>query len=133
MPLFPPVASLALLATTTATGYTLANGTGTILSWTAPSDGNLHRVTLFAVKSVTTGETGGQITFGSLSGAGNGHLNPDNAANWATVFPGGQSAGGRSLNGVPELIIGAGNTVYLYQSSALSGGATTLWAEIWGS
>jgi hypothetical protein len=120
-----------LVATTGVTGYTLVNATKTILSWTAPNDGNLHRVTLFATKSVTSGETGGAVTFGSLSGAGNGHLTPDGDFGWATVYTGGNSTACYPLATPPELIVGPGNTIFLYQESALSAGASVLYAEIW--
>ena len=42
------VTGMAKLAGTAAAGYTLVNSTGTIISWTAPNDGAMHRVLLFA-------------------------------------------------------------------------------------
>jgi hypothetical protein len=124
---------LSVAAATTTAGYTLVNATGTILTWTAPNDGKLHRAKLFYTEHVSSGKTGGGITFGSLSGAGNGTLTPDGAAGWQTVMGGGESAGARGSENVTELIVGAGNTIFLYQNSALSAGAAVAWAEIWAS
>jgi hypothetical protein len=126
-------APMTVVAATTTAGYTLVNATGTILTWTAPNDGKLHRAKLFYIEHVTSNKTGGGITFGSLSGAGNGTLTPDGAAGWQTVQAGGEAAGARAAENVMELIVGAGNTIYLYQNSAMSAGASVAWAEIWAS
>lgn len=122
------VAGMTQLATAGAPGYALVNGTGNILTWTAPNDGNLHRVLVSAVKHVTSAETGGQIQV-SLT------LPDAFAGGLLTLFNGGQGSGLQTPNaaGLSVMFVEAGTTVTLKQSSALTAGATTLWAEIWGS
>lgn len=122
------LAGLTLLATTGAAGYALVNGTGNILTWTAPNDGALHRVFVFATKHVVTTETGGQVQTALTL--------PDGfAVSGVGIFTGGQGAGIQtpSTTGNSALFAEAGTTVTVKQTSALSAGASTLWAEIWGS
>ena len=115
--------TLALQATTGTGGFTLANSTPDIITWQCPSDGGLHRVLVSGTKSITSGETGGAVTFTGTA--------VDGSALSVTAFAGGASTGTAvSLQG---FIIKAGTTVKVHQQSALSGGASQLWAEIWGS
>jgi hypothetical protein len=118
---------ITLLAATPVAGYALVNGTGNILSWTAPNDGKLHRVFINAVLVVSSGETGGEldVSFTDPSGASRQFL-------W--VGPN-QSAGftGPATLDRSVFLVQAGTTVTLLQQTALTGGASTLWAEIWGS
>lgn len=120
-----------LLASTGAAGYSKTNSTANILSWTAPSDGNLHRAMCFYASHVTVAETGGQVTFGSQSTGGGGTL-IDSSAGWATVDNGGNGTGLRASQNVSYLMVAAGSTIYLYQATALTAGTTKLFAEIWG-
>lgn len=118
---------LTLLAATSLSGYALVNGTGTIISWTAPSDGALHRFIVFSNKVVTSTETGGQIQVAFTDAA--------SVSVTTTPFGGGQGtgfqvSGNTALGGC---FVPAGTTVTVKQSSALTAGASTLWAEIWGS
>lgn len=114
---------LYIVATTGTTGYTLVNGTGNILTWTAPSDGNLHRVVLFADLDVSSGTTGGAIQLTYTNQAGDSQS--------VTELSGTQSGGAhRAFDG---MLVKAGTTVTLAQSSAMTGGAATLTAEIWGN
>jgi hypothetical protein len=115
---------MTLLAATPVTGYTLVNGTGTILTWTAPADGNMHRVLLTVEQVVTSLETGGAVTWTYKTMDGTSHV--------PTVLAGGSAAGASITNAIMYLVP-AGVTVTLAQSSALSAGAATVWAEIWGS
>lgn len=121
---FAGPAPLQLQATTGVNGFGLQNATPDILTWTAPSDGEQHRATIFASLEVTSAETGGTVvadwTF--PSGSGNGIV----------LAAGGQAAGNNATNPV-EVILGAGTTVTVRQSAALTAGAATIWAEIWGS
>lgn len=119
------------VASTGPAGFAMINGTATILSWTAPSDGLLHRVKILMVGHVTSGMTGGQIQISRVV--------PDGFANTVTVANGGTGAGG-ILNAGPgayddsaSFLIGAGTTISLKQTSALTAGAVTLFAEIWAS
>jgi hypothetical protein len=117
---------LVMVAGTGIAGFALQNGTPTILSWTAPNDGLLHRVTLFGLIHVTSLETGGQVSmqyFGPFGGA---------TAHTSTILAAGLAAdtGGQAANffNVP---VGPGTTVTVAQTSALTAGAATLWAELW--
>lgn len=119
-------AGLTLLATTGAAGYTLVNGTGNILTWTAPSDGALHRVLTFANKHVSSAETGGQVQITVTL--------PDGTPGTGQLFAGSQGTGWQTASGVALwAFIQAGSTVTIKQSTALTAGTSVLWAELWGS
>jgi len=122
---YPQSPVLALQAATPAAGFALQNGTPTILTWTAPNDGNLHRFAIYGNTVITSTETGGAIhitwtppTAGSSTSAG--------------TDSGGTAAGIKNWTVVTG-IVAAGTTVTLSQSSALTAGAATAFAEIWGS
>ncbi len=119
--------ALTQLATTGNSGYTLINGTGTILTWTAPNDGNLHRVLIFGEINVTSLETGGQINVAYTDVSG--------AAQNQQLLAAGLNIGVTSFNSLPRqmIMIKPGVTVNLTQASALTGGASVLYSEIWGS
>lgn len=121
---FGTVPAMNLLASTGAAGYTLVNGTGTILSWTAPADGNMHRVLLMYSQHVTSAETGGLIQLATVT--------PDGGAHSYTV-QGGGSGTGFSQGSQTTYMVQSGSTVTLSQTSALTLGAAVFWAEIWGS
>jgi hypothetical protein len=116
---------MTLLAATAVAGYTLVNGTGNIITWTAPNDGNLHRIFLAYTIHITSAETGGQITLAWNA--------PDGGVASHTVTAAGTAAtvGGGSL--IMGVIVEAGQTVTLSQATALTAGAAVLWAELWGS
>lgn len=113
---------LGLLATTAEAGFALQDATPTILTWTAPSDGKLHRIICFLTGYVSAAETGGAITLDTV-------LPDGNAAN-PQMMPGGAAAGPVAASALR--MVGAGETVSLVQSSALTAGAATVWAELWG-
>jgi hypothetical protein len=115
--------ALLLQAATPAGGYTLVNGTGNVVTWTAPSDGQVHRVMVLASLSVTSVATGGTISVA--------YTTPDGQAHTSSVFATSQSAGGH-LQQLP-VIMQAGTAVTVSQSAALTAGAAALWAELWGS
>lgn len=114
-----------LLATTGAAGVAKVNGTPNMLSYTFPNDGQAHRLSLYATQLVTSAETGGAVVLSYVDPSGN------NVAN-SSVFNAGAGAGG-SNGTVKNVPVQAGSTATLKQSSALTLGATTVWAEIWGS
>lgn len=120
----PTAGPLALVATTDITGYTLVNGTGQILSWQTPNDGQMHRVLVFCTVNITSAETGGGIQAASSPPGTGSHLN--------TVDAGGHGAG---VTYAPpaELIAGPNTTVVVNQSSALTVGAAVAFIEVWGS
>lgn len=113
------------VASTGTTGYTLVNGTGNILTWTAPNDGQMHRVVVIGQVKVTTNQTGGAIglTFtypdGSSSATG-------------SVNGGGSNAGYHGLANV-VFLVAPNTTVTLAQTSAQSAGAAIGWFELWAN
>jgi len=114
-----------LAATTGLAGFALQDATPVILGpWTAPADGNLHRFTVALMLHVTSALTGGGI-------------NVDLSA------PDGTAVSGYSLESVDSVgvhpsaspvifLIEPGSSVELVQAAAVTAGAATLWAEIWG-
>jgi hypothetical protein len=113
-----------LQATTGINGIALVNGTPNILTWTAPNDGQMHRVQLIAQVNVTSLETGGQVTlqFTDLT----------STLQSRQMIAGGQAAGFSPLTSENAFLVKPGTTVFLTQT-ALTGGAATIWAELWGS
>lgn len=122
-PGIPPQTSWQLLASTGIAGFTLVNGTPNVITWTAPNDGNMHRVLAILVKHVTSNETGGQV-------AVNGQT-PDGIGLTPSPFAGGQASGTYQASSV--LLVPPGASVTVKQNSALTVGATSLWAELWGA
>ncbi len=124
-PLLPAwVPALNLQAATPLAGYQLINGTGTIISWTTPNDGQLHRVLLLYNQHVTSGETGGQIQITTTT--------PDSGTHAYTIENGG-SGTGFSQGSNTAYLVAPNTAVTVAQSSALTAGAAVFWAEIWGS
>lgn len=116
---------MGLLAATPLAGVPLINGTQVLCTWTAPNDGQMHRVMAFASLLVTSPETGGAVNLSVTLPA------PGAGANDA-LFNGGAAAGSQmSYN--PGSLVQPGSTVTVNQATALTAGAATLWAEIWGS
>jgi hypothetical protein len=110
-------------ASTPVGGYTLINGTGNILTWTAPNDGALHRFTANGTQHVTSTETGGIIQVAFTA--------PDGTASTFNLFAGGSGAGVTAGTGSRH--VQAGTTVTVSQSSALSGGAAKVWIDLWAA
>ena len=116
---------IGLQATTGASGFALQNGTPNILTWTPPNDGAVHRVVLVATLTVATTESGGRIdcTFS----------NPANAATTVAGVIAGALSGGDSYGpSMMSFTVAGGTAFVLKQGVALTAGAATLWAEIWG-
>ena len=113
-------------ASTPAAGFALQNGTPVIITWTAPNDGKLHPVLVVAALDVTVAETGGAVGVTVAAGAGLGVTNP--------IFAGGKGIGNYqgADSGVPDtnLVLGPGQTVTVAQTSALTLGAATVFAQI---
>lgn len=111
-------------ASTGLPGFALVNGTPNIVSWTAPNDGQMHRVMLVGLMNVALAETGGQITLN--------YTDPGGAVHSRTIWAAAQAAGVQypTLAIVP---VAPGTTVTLAQASALTAGASTVWAELWAS
>jgi hypothetical protein len=113
------------VASTGVAGFALQNATPTILTWTAPNDGQMHRVLVLGEVKVTGAQTGGAV---SLT-----FTYPDGSASpVASVNAGGSGAGYHGLaNNV--FLVAPGTTVTLAQTSAQTAGAATLWAELWAA
>jgi hypothetical protein len=117
------VPGFGLLATVTGTSYALVNGTGTIVSWSAPSDGNLHLVFMPAVLHVTSAETGGAITYSYTLPDG---TTQSGESLYAASTGTGIHAAGGSFYCEP------GSTFTVSQSSALTAGVAVLFLQLWG-
>jgi len=77
-----------------------------------------------AIQSVTSGETGG---------ACNATLTmPDGNPYSPQIFGGNAGLGGHNMN-FSVYVIKAGSVFAVTQTGALSGGAATMWVELWGA
>ena len=106
-------------------GYTFVNGTGTIISWTAPNDGLLHRAFFYGYTHASATMTGGQINYAFTDPGGN-------AFTGIELIPAGITTGNFQENLV-FLPVEANTTVTISQGTAMTGGAAKGWFEIWGS
>lgn len=123
MPLFIPQGWV-LQATTGLAGFALQNATPTFLNWNVPNDGQLHRALIVGTINVTLAETGGTLQQAYTDPAAN--------AIFSQIDAGGHAAG--AFQFTAKLVsVQAGTPVGIRQSVALSAGAATVWAEIWGS
>lgn len=120
-----PLTSLA--ATPFPAGFALQNATPTLFSYTTPNDGKEHRVQVFGSQATTVAETGGgvSITFTDPGGT------PRNI----TVFSGNVGVGIQTSGSVVgnAFTVAPNTVVSLVQSAALTLGAATVYAELWGS
>ncbi len=115
---------MTLLAATPVAGFALQNGTPTIITWTAPNDGALHRVLVLTTLHVTSTETGGQVNLTATL--------PDGTAVSSNIVNSGQATG--VIARASSACFAEVNTaVSVVQQTALTAGAAVLWAEIWGS
>ncbi len=114
---------LARQATTGTTGYALVNGTGNIITWAVPNDGNLHTLLIIATLHVTVNEVGGQLAVSWTL--------PDNTSFLSNFLSASAAAGVAPT--VFTATVKAGATIALTQNTALTGGTATVWAEIWGA
>jgi hypothetical protein len=53
-------------------------------------------------------------------------------AGTVTIYSGASGTGVPAIQQPSQVIVAAGSTVTLQQSSALTAGAATVWAELWG-
>ena len=118
-------AALQQQATTGTSGYALVNGTGNIITWTAPNDGNAHRAEVFFSSDVTSAATGGQIAVGFTV--------PDGTTVVKQILAASQSQAGYPAATQINVMIKAGSTISVQQYTALTAGAQTVWAELWAS
>ena len=116
--------ALALLATTGAAGFALQNGTPTIMTWTAPNDGALHRVIVIGELLVSSNETGGQVSMNFTDPGGTG-------GRAVTLVAAAQSTGLAAVAFSARTV--EANTAVTVTQTALTVGAAILYAELWGS
>lgn len=114
---------MTLVETTGTAGYALVNGTGAILSWTAPADGNPHRVMVLGEMWVTTLEVGGliqaQFELPDGSSSANGSL-------FQAALAAGFHGPANTL-----FMIEPGSTFTVEQASALTSGASKVYLDLW--
>lgn len=113
------------VATTGPSGIALADSTSTLISWTAPDDGQMHRVQFYAIEVVSSVMTGGIVYINVTY--------PNGTAKGVEIFPAQTSAGQYLLGSDCNYLIEAGTTASVVQDTALTAGAATVYAEIWGS
>jgi hypothetical protein len=120
-----PRTALTRVGSTGLAGFTLVNGTPTIITWTPPNDGNPHVVLIFGEVRVITALTGGNvgINFGYPDGS---------AVPQATVYGGGGAAGFHALSNV-TFAVQPGQVVTIVQSAAATAGSAVVWLEVWAS
>lgn len=126
MGVYTPASSgggLPVVAKTTPNGTALVNGTPTILSWTAPNDGQLHVATYAFAIDVTVLQTGGAVTVNWTSQGVAHNFQP--AAGGLAVGAYYTNAGATS-----QFTVDPGTTVSIVQSSAQTAGAATVAAAI---
>ena len=118
------------VASTGVDGFALQNGTPTILSWTAPSTGGLRTAQVSGYLDVTSQETGGTLLV-VLKNPGSTQL-----LDAIFISGGGTAPGVYWPNGadvVFPLAVLPGYSVELVQSSPLTAGAATVFAQIFAS
>lgn len=123
--LLAALGGLVLQAATAAAGFALQNATPSILTWTAPADGNNHRVVIVCSEHVTSAITGGVVQASITT--------PDGGAGViANSLLGGGVAAGFRAPAFSGIVVESGSTVTIEQTTAMTAGAATVWAEIWG-
>lgn len=111
-----------LVGTTGAAGFALQDATPTIIGpVNVPNDGNLHRATVVWGLNVTSAETGGAVAM-EYTGPGGNAVTPQLSA-------GGAGAGETGTQF--DRVVKPGSTVSVVQTSALTAGAATGYAELW--
>lgn len=114
------------VATTGTGGFALTNGTPNILTWTAPSDGQMHQVLCTGQRLVSSALTGGLVRLTMV--------NPDGTTFDRDMWVAGETNTFPVPVQAPScFLVQPGSTVTLHQTSAVTAGAATVWAEIWGS
>lgn len=111
-----------LVATTGIVGFNLAATSGDIITWTAPNDGNMHRVMTIVEMHVTSALTGGQVQAV--------HNPPDGGSYNAQIIAANSAAGYHNISN-PVYLVAPGGTFAVHQGSGVSAGAGVVWAEIW--
>ena len=97
------------------------------MQWTAPGDGRMHMVVCPVLQYVSSAETGGAVKLEATTSQG--------PVQQVIVFAGGSGTGvGGSTNGeLLTILVEPGQAISLQQTSALTGGAATVWAQLWAA
>lgn len=125
----PTSSGLGLEASTPAAGTALINGTQTILSWTAPNDGQKHFASVTFASIVTSAMTGGACQLNWTFNGENFNLVIGSSGLGVGNYYWNVTA---DVNALLPLFVDAGSTVTVTQTSALTAGACHLFAGIWG-
>ena len=125
MTLTPATQQFQLLASTGIAGFAKINGTPTILQWTTPNDGAMHRVVVLADETVTVAETGGGI--GVVLTAPGGGVQ----TNTTIIFAGTKAIG--TYHSIDGMLVAPGTTLQITEGTALTAGTSTVWIEVWGT
>lgn len=123
--------ALRKVADTTAAGTALTNGTPTILTWTAPADGNLHTAVISFTLDVSSAMTGGELasTVSAFAGARSYAGQASQPSLGTGLYPG----NGTNSSIPTTLTVPPGGTVALKQFTALTAGAATVYAQMWAA
>lgn len=122
VPGFPVGAPLRPVASAGPAGFTLVNGTPTILAWTCPSDIPSHRLVVCSSMQVGSLQTGGAVTVT--------WKDPGGTSRTSTIYAGGLAAGLQLPSPLLAVAIQGGQPVTVAQSSALTGGSGVAWFEL---
>lgn len=119
-----------LRASTGVTGFPLQNATPTILSWTTPNDGAMHRAIVRGFTYISVATTGGQISLN--------YTPPSAAGAQSNVILTGTHGTGYVPNGATgpdteiSVLLAPNTTISVVQSSAMTAGTATFYGELWG-
>jgi hypothetical protein len=100
----------------------MVNGALTLLTWTAPNDGELHPVIIRGKIVVTVNQTGGGTTITWTGGS--------NAWIGESLAIGTYQGTGYNATGVE---LGPGETVTVEQTAAQTAGTATFYGELWAA
>lgn len=118
-----PAGTAKQVAKTPSTGTAFGASQASILTWTAPNDGQMHQATYAGIiVAGAAGTTGGAVRILYTAGGQSNNFSV--------------SAGTLSANQVASsqdsLAVDPGTTVNLQQATGLAAGAATIWASIMG-
>lgn len=121
-PAYPVGAPMRVVASAGPAGFTLVNGTPTILSWLCPIDMPSHRLVVCSSQNVGSLQTGGAVTVT--------WKDPGGTSRASIIYAGGLAAGLALPSPQLAVAIQGGQLVTVTQSSALTGGSGTAWIEL---
>jgi hypothetical protein len=119
-----PSAVPVLQATTGSSGFTLLDSTPTLLTWSVPNDGQVHRVIVLGELVVTTTQAGGEVQLVFNDPAGNSRTE--------SMWAGGLGVGANKVNGNCAFMVGPDQTITLEQTSDQTSGSAIAYVDLWG-